>query len=286
MAELLGLAAWPLPLFRLSPGHRALRRSDLPVDPRLLSEAALMASLDGRLGALAAIQFALLCGPLAFVGGALPLVRQPLPHVRQPLPLVRRPIAPADTRLVFVRDLAALTRNVLPPSVGRLLAIPMGALPAGFCLLPASRLPTALKTRIGALASLPLPLFRRPLAFVGCKFPHVRQPLTLVRDPLALVRQPLTLVRQPIAPADSRLAFVESLSPLFTLLGHLLAPQGEPLTLGRKLLSLLGDVLALRGHSLAFPSHPNELVRLGHGTTRPARMDGNFSGSILVRTHP
>jgi len=49
---------------------------------------------------------------------------------------------------------------------------------------------------------------------------------------------------------------------------------------------LLGDVLALRGHSLAFPSHPNALVRLVHRTVRPARAGGDFPGCICVRTHP
>jgi hypothetical protein len=47
-------------------------------------------------------------------------------------------------------------------------------------------------------------------------------------------------------------------------------------------------VLALRGNSLAFSSHPTELVRLVlvRWLLRLARVRGRFLGWISVRVHP
>jgi hypothetical protein len=75
------MALWPGLLVPLLPDHLALRRSDLPVDLRLLSSLGMLLALERRLGTLATLHFAVLCSPFA-------LVREPLPPVGGPLPLI------------------------------------------------------------------------------------------------------------------------------------------------------------------------------------------------------
>jgi hypothetical protein len=44
-------------------------------------------------------------------------------------------------------------------------------------------------------------------------------------------------------------------------------------------------VLALRGHLLALPGHPDQFVRLAHQSVGPATAGGTSPGWISVRPH-
>jgi hypothetical protein len=106
--------------------------------------------------------------------------------------------------------------------------------------------------------------------------------LALLCDPFAFIRDPLALVRQAQAPGGGRLALGQALITPLERLGQLLAPQREPLTLRGNLLPLLGYVLALRRNSLAFPSHPNQLLRLVRRLLRLGEVRGVERQRTLV----